>query len=358
MPVFSVWTLGSSDISVSGGGSLSGITQGDASHLAGLTITLNAPNWTETRIDDDDSGFDDNDGSQILAEPLALNGTTFAAGTRVEAEYTIVVEDPDGNRYTIYGYNLNNSSPNYATVEGLAFLGPDGAWPPVGVPLSVVATGEGPGSFGNPQVIYEDLVAPICFVAGTRIAVPGGWRAVEQIEVGDLVETRDHGPRPVRWIGARTLSPAEIAEAERVRAGRFAPVRVLAGALGPGRPMRDLRVSPQHRLVMSGWRPELHFGEAEVLVAACHLVDGERVINEIPERPVTYVHLMFDRHEIVLAEGLPAESFRAGASALGSIPVEARAELFALFPDLADLPEGLPPARPVLTGYEAMALRG
>jgi hypothetical protein len=355
MPVFPVWMLAAQDITVSGGVSLSGFTQGDASQLLGQTIVLTSSDWVETEISDNDRAFDDNDSGQRLDEAVTIGGVTYPPDTLVEAEYTIVLSDPDGNLYTAFGYNLRNSDPSYATVEGLCFLGPDGAFPPRGVPLTVVSVDEGPGDFGNPAVAYEDLVAPICFAAGTRLATPRGPRRVEEIAVGDLVTTRDHGAQPVRWIGRRALSAAEIRAAGAVR---LAPVRIAAGALGPGRPRRDLRVSPQHRVLVAGWRAELHFGEAEVLVAACHLVDGNRITVEPPDRGVTYLHLMFDRHEIVLAEGLPAESFRAGRAALGSVAPAALAELHALFPELAGRDDGLPAARPILRGAEAALLRG
>ncbi|MDH3263050.1 MAG: Hint domain-containing protein [Paracoccaceae bacterium] len=354
MPVFSVWLLESQNIAVSGGVSLSGFTQGDASQLLGQTITLLSNDWVETLIDDNDSFFDDNDAGQDLDAQVTINGVTYPPGTVVEAEYTIVFQDPDGNTYTAYGFNLRNSDPSYATIEGLVFLGPDGAFPPQNVPLTVIAVDEGPGDFGNDSVLYEDLVAPICFVAGTRLATPDGQSRVETLEPGDLVLTGDSGAQPVRWIGQRRVTAKEIAGDGRVR---LAPVRIRRGALGEGQPRRDLLVSPQHRLLVTGWRAELHFGEAEVLVAACHLVDGQEITVERPDRGVSYFHIMFDRHEIVLAEGLPAESFCAGPEAMQSIPEAAREELLALFPELAAKPDGFEPARPIVSAAEAALVR-
>lgn len=354
MPVFSVWLLESQNIAVGGGGSLSGFTQGDASHLLGQTITLLSNDWVETRIDDGDPYFDDNDGSQDLDATVTINGIVYPPGTVVEAEYTIVLQDPDGNTYTAYGFNVRNSSPSYATVEGLVFLGPDGAFPPQNVPLTVIAVDEGPGDFGNASVLYDDLVAPICFAAGTRLATPGGQRRVETLMPGELVVTRDHGLQPVRWVGRRRVTAHEIARAPGIR---LAPVRIRRGALGPDLPRRDLLVSPQHGLLVSGWRAELHFGETELLVAACHLVDGKDITVEPPGRGVSYHHVMFNRHEIVLADGLPAESFRAGREAMKSISMAARTELLTLFPELAHYPDGLAPARPILAGAEAALVR-
>lgn len=153
MPAFSVRMPEAADIAVGGGGSLGGITQGDGSHLAGCTITLNNTAFLETRIRDDDPLFDDNDRSQVLDGAQRINGRTYRDGTIVGAGYRLVPRDPAaGKAYTVIGYNVNNSRPEYATVEGLAFVGPPGAWPPVRVALTVVQASEGPGDFGQPRL--------------------------------------------------------------------------------------------------------------------------------------------------------------------------------------------------------------
>lgn len=184
---------------------------------------------------------------------------------------------------------------------------------------------------------------PPCFVAGARIAVPGGHARVEELAVGDLVETLDHGPQTVRWVGQRTV-PGK---------GAFAPVRIEAGALGAH---GALSVSPQHCLLIQGWRAELHFGAPEVLCPAHMLVDGDS-IRRIECAEVSYVHVMCDGHEILHAEGLASESFFFGdylcqeGSAL-------RAEILALFPEMADraMPR-MTAARRVLRAHEAGLVR-
>lgn len=84
-----------------------------------------------------------------------------------------------------------------------------------------------------------------CFVAGTLIETPVGWRAVEELAPGDLVITRDNGHQPVRWVGSVRLSGSSLARHSRLR-----PIRIRAGALGPATPARDLLVSPQHRVLV------------------------------------------------------------------------------------------------------------
>ncbi len=164
----------------------------------------------------------------------------------------------------------------------------------------------------------------ICFTPGARIATIRGARAVQTLAVGDLVVTRDHGLQPIRWIGRRTV-PA---------IGHFAPVRIRPGVVTGLE--RDLLVSPQHRMLFRGYRAELLFGESEVLMAATHLVDGHSVTVE-EGGLVTYIHLMFDQHEIIYAEGAATESFHAGDVGLGALTDAGRDEVFALFPDLRSL---------------------
>jgi Ca2+-binding RTX toxin-like protein len=160
----------------------------------------------------------------------------------------------------------------------------------------------------------------ICFTQGTRIATPRGAQPVEDIAIGDLVLTRDHGLQPVRWIGRRTV-PA---------LGSMAPIRFETGVLNNERP---LLVSPQHRMLISCPDTVLLFGESEVLAAAKHLVNGGSVA-QMNGGNVTYVHIMFDRHEVIYAEGAASESFFPGGTGLNAVEEAAREELFNLFPDL------------------------
>jgi hypothetical protein len=135
-----------------------------------------------------------------------------------------------------------------------------------------------------------------CFAAGTRILTPNGEKLVEQLAAGDEVLTARAGHEGVAeiiWVGQRTIDLARHAMPEKVR-----PIRILAGAFGPGLPERDLRLSPDHALYIDG-----HLIEAKTLV------NGVTVIAEQNTRFVTYHHIETAQHEVVLAEGLPAETF-------------------------------------------------
>lgn len=182
----------------------------------------------------------------------------------------------------------------------------------------------------------------MCFVAGTGILTPGGLRRVETLQPGDRVWTRSAGMQTLRWIGRRTVSGQ----------GPLAPVRIAPGTFGN---TRAVKVSPQHRILLSGWRAQLYFGEDEVLVAALHLVDGAAV-RVVPRATVDYVHIAFDQHQIVCADGMLTESLYPGRMALSALPPAARQELQAIFPELAGgVP--VPAARRFLTGREAALMR-
>src|SRR6056297_323437 len=250
MSKYSIWMLEASNITVSGGLSLSGFTQGDGSHLVGETIRLDTNDWVETFLKDagQDSNFDDNDGTQRLHGTQTIDGTTYSNNTDVEAEYRLTVRDPaSGDTWDVLGYNVNapGQSPSYGTVEGLAFVGPQGGFPPVGVDLEVVAAFEGPGDFGQAAIGADALVSPPCFTPGTRILTDRGYVAVEDLKVGDGVRTRDAGVQRLAWVGEVALSAADL----RARP-EFQPVRLCANALGAGRPARDMLVSPQHRILV------------------------------------------------------------------------------------------------------------
>ncbi len=209
---------------------------------------------------------------------------------------------------------------------------------------------DGPGGnvIGTLTFSNIETIVP-CFTPGTMILTPTGDRPVETLRVGDLVETRDRGPQPIRWIGDRRLTRAEA-----LRCPHLAPVRIARGALGPDLPEADLVVSPRHRVLVAGPRAELLFGDEEVLVAAVHLV-GRPGITRVPPGPVRYLHLMFDRHEIVCSDGLWSESFQPGDRTLAGMDAPQRAELEALFPGIAAASRFVS-ARRSLKAHEARVL--
>ena len=207
-----------------------------------------------------------------------------------------------------------------------------------------VESKDGSGNVLENDVGFVTVDTVPCFVAGTRITTPRCDVAVETLRLGDLVLTKDDGFQPLRWSGER-----------EVRAeGKLAPIRILANTFGRH---GQLMVSPLHRVLVSGSQAELLFGESEVLVAVRDLV------NDVSIRPVegghvTYVHLMFDQHQVVFAEGLGTESFLPGPQTKSLFEREAVEEICSIFPELdPETGEGYgPAARRILRRYEAQLL--
>ena len=158
----------------------------------------------------------------------------------------------------------------------------------------------------NDLYVYEgnsntvDVFAQVvCFATGTLIRTLRGDVAVENLALGDLAVTASGARRPIRWLGSRTMECASHATTSDVW-----PVRILAGAFGQGLPERNLFLSPGHP-VLVGADDERRGG---VLVPIMCLINGTTVARA-PVDAVTYWHVELDQHDILLAEGLPAESF-------------------------------------------------
>ncbi|MEQ6247885.1 cadherin-like domain-containing protein [Sulfitobacter sp. HNIBRBA3233] len=180
------------------------------------------------------------------------------------------------------------------------------------------------------QLVFSNIEKVIpCFTPGTMIATPRGERRVEDLEVGDRVITRDNGMQVIRWIGKRDMPGEELAAKEHLR-----PVLIRQGALGNGLPERDMMVSPQHRVLIANDKTALYFEEREVLVAAKHLTDMDG-IDVVEVSSTTYIHIMFDRHEVVLSDGTWTESFQPGDMSLAGVGDASREEILELFPELA-----------------------
>ncbi len=201
---------------------------------------------------------------------------------------------------------------------------------------------------GNSTLTVADLTAtppPICFVTGTLIDTAKGRIPVEALRVGDEVLTLDHGLQPVRAISI-----------EKFRAtGDYAPIRFEIGAIDNTEP---LLVSPQHRIYLAGWLAQLYFAEDSVLVPAVGLVN-DTTIRRAPSGHVTYVHLLFDQHEIVWGAGALSESFFVDTAKLETDCAHpTQVELLRLFPDLRiDQASEATLARPQVRCRDAQVLR-
>lgn len=312
MATQTVYTLGASNISISDSESLSGISQGSGVHLLGKKITLLNNNWEAVDIEDPNANFQDSSNTQTKSVAGDYDGTFYAAGRRVEAEYTVVVQDPLGNTYTLVAFNINEPGvTSFRTVEGLAFVGGVGGFPPIGVELTVLSNQEGP------SVPYASLATPPCFTSGSFVSTPDGPKVIDELEVGDLVLTDDRGAQPLRWISKTRLPAASLQAQNELR-----PVLIKKDAFGPGCPSRDTRVSQQHGILISGWQAALLYGEDEVLVPAKKLINDHSVVLDHADQDVHYIHLLFDQHEVVCVDDLKSESFFPSEKSDQVVPVE------------------------------------
>ena len=284
------------------------------------------PNWTEdTYLGNGNTGntvaeMDGNSGqTTILEQSFSVGGAlttdiTFDAALRVNAEngdgYTVEILDSNGNIVA-----TQTITPTANVLSGFS------------IPVTFPAAGTYALRFteiGNDNsygALLDNVSILACFHKGTRIETKSGARLIEDLQIGDLVRTLDHGFQPIRWIGSTSCYAH----------GDFAPILIRKGALGNS---QDLTVSPNHRMMLTDWRAELLFGAPEILVPARALVNDNSIM-QVSGGKAKYFHMMFDQHEIVFSEGIASESFFPDAETLTMAEDEARAEILCLFPELS-----------------------
>lgn len=199
---------------------------------------------------------------------------------------------------------------------------------------------------GNADTGLVEITQTVpCFLRGTLIRVPGGEIPVEDLRPGMQVMTYDDGPQTLQWTGRRRAACTPDT----------APIRFAAGSCGNS---RDLYVSPQHRMLVSGSRAQLLFGAAEVLVKAKDLVNGQTICPALELGEVEYIHLLFGRHQILWADGALSESYQPGPETASGFDAATQAEIRGLFPELgAETGRGYgSAARLSLCSYEARVL--
>ncbi len=165
---------------------------------------------------------------------------------------------------------------------------------------SELATGTYDTLTGGPLKLSEDASGgtdiTVCFARGTRIATAKGQTAVESLQIGDLVTTLRGDQlvlQPIKWMGRRRIDLALHPQPEMV-----SPVRIRRGAFGPDSPHADLLVSPDHAIFVD-----------EMLICARQLVNDSTIVREKGLLWVDYFHVELDEHAILIAEGLPTESY-------------------------------------------------
>ncbi len=203
-----------------------------------------------------------------------------------------------------------------------------------------------------PADLYlEDVCANLA--RGSMLSTEAGQTAVEDLQPGDMVKTRDSGFLPVRWISSCSLgvdADDEVSDSW--------PLRLRADALGELRPLQDLIVSPRFRVLTNHPSCAALFGSSETLAPASDLLDGDTVMRVRPSRDLVFYNLMLDSHQIIEANGLETESYHPGNFGVAVMSLEMQTHLRHLFPHLSgDLNRFGRSIRPILKGFEAEVLR-
>ena len=178
------------------------------------------------------------------------------------------------------------------------------------------------------------------FRARHPIHTPDGEVEIQKLRAGDVVITQDNGPKTVRWIASSRVP----------RSDNLQPIRIAKGALGAGVPNRTLYVSPQHRILIRSHIAFRMTGAREVLVAAKKLTDISGIHPDRRGGYVRYFHILCDNHEIVFANGAPAETLLPGPEARKMIGPEAWSEVTTIFPGMGERMRKVTLARPVILG--------
>ena len=258
-------------------------------------------------------------GNQVFDSSVIFNATiTYIDGTTANIT-AVILQDTNGNTYWAPEATAN-SDQVAMSAKGIRSL-----------TLNSLEGNNYSGLAGDRQTWN----AVTCYLRGTMILTDRGERPIEDLVAGDLVQTRDNGLQPIRWIGASS----------GMAQGKLAPIRIARDALGEGRPKRDLYVSRQHRMLLQSKIAERMVGAQEVLTPAIKLTTLAGVQEVATPRLVTYFHLLTERHEIIFAEGCQSETLLTGPQAVQAMGQEAVEELEALFPGV--LTEATQPARQI-----------
>lgn len=171
-----------------------------------------------------------------------------------------------------------------------------------------------------------------CFSAGTYITTDQGDIAVENLKQGQMVLTRDNGYQPVRWIGKRPMSGRHLLDNPHLK-----PVLVRQDTFGKGLPFADMKLSQNARVPLAS-AAHVHLGrEKDDRVSIKHMVN-HGTVQAIDTLGLSYVHVMFDQHEIISANGIWIEAFNVQDQSLRNVGNAQRLEIYEIFPNLKTRP--------------------
>ncbi len=244
-----------------------------------------------------------------------VSGQTFTLGSDDKLTIGIdalqTIDTPDSGTSFVTSTNTNYGTPSIDNFNGVIAnftagdriaVDTDGAatFSIDGSIVSVIQNGNTVGTLtvdvaAGTTLTTADFVDTneLCFCAGSLIRTPGGEVPVERLAVGDTVLTWDGGTRPITWIGVGKVL------ATRGRRSAATPVIVRKGALADNVPARDLHVTKGHSLYLDG-----------VLIPVEFLVNHRSILWDDRAQEVSLYHVELDRHDVMVANGAPAESYR------------------------------------------------
>lgn len=284
--------------------------------------------YAHTTLSEVDAVGFDGDGDGIImdndtgstADSIAIDGVSMTLDSTIAFSATITRGDGTTYDTTVGVVQMTNGEVYLLpiTETDLDFLNIQS------IALTSVVNANYQGVYVTTATRSIDNSNVVCFARGTMIATQNGLIDVSDLSVGDRVLTMDNGYQPIRWIDSKSVQGK----------GHLAPVKISSGALGKGIPDRDMYVSQHHRILLRSKLAVRMFDTSEILVPAKKLA-GLPGISIVPmDQDVEYFHFLLPNHEIVFADGAPAESMYLGNEALQTVGDDAKKEIFSLFPEL------------------------
>jgi hypothetical protein len=252
-----------------------------AAKIGKSTIFIGAPNSIAV-----------NQGVGTSVSTIFINDTNSPTNIIVDVSDTYGVLTVAGSGATVSGNNSNSitiSGGNQGAINAILSQLTIDLSGPLFDSLNVFAI----DNFGEAGTTRTVVTFVSCFLTGTQITTPHGATAVETLKIGDLVRTLSGDNRQIRWIGTRRYIQPFLNANPGVQ-----PIRISAGALGDGLPVRDLLLSPDHAVFLDGH-----------LIPALHLVNGVSIVRETGLAEIEYIHVQLNSHDVILAEGAPCETF-------------------------------------------------
>ena len=227
-----------------------------------------------------------NAASGVNAGEIEFNGPTFILGSTTNQTITNAAV---GDKFVFDGAKFTGDTFSYSgTTLTVANSG--------GTKVLTMKNLSGPDLSSSSFAGAGNTIQVVCYAAGTRILTPDGERFIESLMPGELVLALSGAAlsaQPVKWVGHRRINLAGHPRPETV-----APIRILRDAFGEAMPHRDLLVSPDHAIFVEGQ-----------LICARQLVNGTTIRQMADAGVIDYYHIELDRHAILIADGLPAESY-------------------------------------------------